>query len=157
MHHIAALSAVAAIALVGGLTVPAHAKPSESSNRPAWAGPPMVETGPVTESDPPTFLCDDRVVVFTGGNVTFRGRELPNDRYLGIITLRGATASDGKTTYRAVGGARFMGTNDEQSGVFSVHITLIGPGGEVERVNSTTRVRNGEMSLAERGSCTVQE
>ena len=157
MRYRTTLGIVGAIGLVGGLTAPANAKPSEGSQRPEWAGPPRTETVPVTESDPPTFLCDGREVVFTGGKVTIRERALPRDRYLGIIRLRGATASDGDTTYRAVGGARFTGTNDEESGTFTVRITFVAKGGEKERVNSTFRVRNGEMSLVERGTCTVQE
>ena len=118
----------------------------------------MVETIPVTESDPPTFLCDGRELVFTGGQVIFRSRALPKDRFLGLIKLRGATASDGETTYRAVGGGRFMGSENEETGTFSVRITFVAKrGGGVERVNSTVRVRDGEVSAVDRGTCTLQE
>jgi len=117
----------------------------------------MVETLPVTEDNPPTFLCDGERLVFTGGTVTIQERALPRDRYLGIIKLRRATASDGETTYRAYGGARFSGTNDETFGTFSVRVTFVAPGGQVERVNSTFTFRDGEFSLVERGTCTVED
>ncbi len=143
-------AALAAGALVGGTAAPAHAA------KPSWAGKPMVERLPVLASNPPTFQCGDRTIRFTSGEVIFQSRELPGRRFLGLIKLRGARATDGTTTYAARGGGSIRGTQERAK--FRVAITFIARGGNVERVNSVfTFTPNGPPSVVNRGSCTVNE
>lgn len=148
-HPRVLLLALLTVALVGGLISPAHAA------RPSWAGPPEVETMPVVESDPPSFLCDGRLVTFSSGDVTFRFKELPNDGSIFKIQLHNAEATDGEITYRARGGAQgqWTGGEEEGSGRWQTNITFVGPDGEVERVQSTYTYRHGEETVTERGTC----
>ncbi|HVL99841.1 MAG TPA: hypothetical protein VM324_11175 [Egibacteraceae bacterium] len=136
------------VALVGGLVLPAHAA------RPPWAGKPHVETEPVVDSDPPTFLCDGREFSFSAGEVTFREKEQRGGGHL-TIQLRNAEATDGETTYRAQGGGTAHWRENPQFERFQINITFVGPHGDVERVRSTYTLRDGEESLDERGTCTL--
>ncbi|MDQ3866552.1 MAG: hypothetical protein M3304_06945 [Actinomycetota bacterium] len=76
-------------------------------------------------------------------------------------TLRGIRATDGDTTYRAVGslGGNFLTRdpdNDEAivSGFFHIRINFVGPGGLFGRINFTERLkRNGASVERNRGSC----
>ncbi len=143
-------AALAAGALVGGTAAPAHAA------KPSWAGKPMVERVPVVESGPPTFQCGDRTIRFTSGEVIFQTQELPGGRFLALVKLRGARATDGTTTYAARGGGSFRFT--EERGKFHITVTFVARGGNVERVNSVlTFTSDGPPSEVNRGSCTVNE
>ena len=142
----AAAAAVAVTALVGA-AAPAHAE------KPSWAGKPMVERLPVVQSGPPVFLCGDRTIRFTGGDVVFQDRELPGDRFLGLIKLRGAVATDGTRTYQARGGGVFRGS--ETAGTIRLSITFVSADGAVERVRSTFTFTEDRETPVERGTCTV--
>ncbi len=140
------------VAISVGLAVAGTAAPAHAA-KPSWAGKPMVERLPVVQSDPPTFRCGARTIRFTSGSVIFQFRELPRGRFLGLIKLRGARASDGTTSYAARGGGLIRGSKDR--GTFRVSITFVARGGNVERVNTTvTQTRQGE-SVVHRGSCMV--
>ena len=141
-----AAAAVAVTALVGA-AAPAHAE------KPSWADKPVVERVPVVASDPPTFPCGDRTIVFTGGDVVFQFQELPGERVLGLIKLRGAVATDGTQTYQARGGGVIRGTDDE--GTFRLTITFVSTSGAVERVNSTLTFRDDRLTAVDRGTCSV--
>jgi hypothetical protein len=143
------LVATAMLALLALAAAPAAAQ----AELPPWAGPPEVETVPVAESDPPRFECNGRILEFSGGDVTFRFKELPGGRAITVITLHDAEATDGETTYQVHGGAFFQGTEDE--GVFGIKLVFVGDQGDVERVNSLFMARAGEFTLREQGTCTV--
>ncbi len=144
-----AIAAIAAAGVVAGTAAPAHAA------KPSWAGKPMVEKVPVVRSGPPTFQCGDKTIRFTSGTVIFQSRELPGGRFLGLIKLRGARATDGTTSYAARGGGSFRGS--EERATFRIAVTFVGAGGNVERVHSTVRLTQKGESVVDRGSCTVND
>ena len=142
----ALLGAVAVAGLVGGLAGPAQAA------KPDHAGPPERSTENIVGSGEPTILCDGQEIRFTGGVLRTRFQDLPRGRAQGGFVLRNATASDGDTTYRVRGSGRFRGT--EEAGSFTVHLVLIGPRGQVEKVRETTTFPEGTVDR--KGSCTLQ-
>lgn len=147
------LGAVAVVGLVGGLAAPAHAG---KQGKPDHAGPPARETVSIVGSGEPVVVCGDREIRFLSGDLATRFRALPGERFRGGFVLRDVLASDGETTFRVRGSARFAAKKN--SFTFAVHLVLIGPGGDVETVRSveTFRADGEEMPPQERGSCTLR-
>jgi hypothetical protein len=146
--------AVLVMATMMALLALAAAPAAAQADLPPWAGPPEVETVPVVDSDPPMFVCDGRILEFSAGDVTFRFKELPGGREVGVITLQDAEATDDDgTIYQVHGGAFFQGTEEE--GLFGINLVFVGEQGDVERVNSLVMFRAGDFTLREHGSCTV--
>ncbi len=125
-----------------------------SAAKPQHAGPPERETIPIVGSGEPVIVCADREIMFTDGSLVTRFRELPRNRAIGGFVLRDVTATDGETEFKARGQVRFRFT--EEAGTFSVHLVLIGPGGQVETVRETTTFRGDEVTFKATGSCSLR-
>ena len=89
------------------------------------------------------------------GDVIFQERELPGGRFLALAKLRGARATDGTRVYEARGGAMFRGSED--GGTSRISVTFVSAGGAVERVNSRATSRGGQLTVDDRGTCTIAD
>jgi hypothetical protein len=144
-------TAVVALAVLATLSLSA----APAAARPAHAGPPMVETAPLADDpEAPFFVCNGQTLRFSGGTVTFRFKDLPRERGIGIITFRNAqvTADDGRV-YRAQGSGMFRAGAEE--GSFRLNLTFTGHGRALRVHTVATFTETGE-TVVERGNCRTE-